>query len=148
MSILSVIIKGLFAGLIGTAVMTISETLEMKLTKREASMVPAQVGSKLFGVSTSGDAEMMRLNNAVHWGHGTGMGVLRALLSLAGLRGSAATATHFAVLWSGDAALYAALGIATPPWRWKSQELITDLFHKGVYALATGVTYERIVNRR
>ncbi len=76
------------------------------------------------------------------------MGALRALFSLVGLRGSAATATHFTTLWSGDAALYAALGIAAPPWRWTRQELITDLLHKGIYAVATGATYERITNRR
>ncbi len=148
MSVLSALASGLFAGLIGTAVMTISETLEAKLTKREPSTVPAQVGSKLFGVSPSGDAEVTRLNNAVHWGHGMSMGVLRALLSLTGLRGLAATATHFTMLWSGDAALYATLDIAPKPWRWTRQELVTDLFHKGVYALATGATYERLTSRR
>jgi hypothetical protein len=128
--------------------MTVSETLEMKLSKREFSTGAAQVGSKLFGISLDGDAKITRLNNAVHWGHGTGMGVLRAPLSLAGLRDSAATAAHLTTLWSGDAVLYAALGIAPPPWRWKRQELITDLFHKGILALATGATYERIASRR
>lgn len=128
--------------------MTVSETLEMKLTKRESSTVSAQVGSKPFGTSLDGNAKITRLYHAVHWGHGTGMGVLRALLSLAGLRGSAATAAHLTTLWSGDAALFAALGIAPPPWRWKRQELIMDLFRKGIFVLVTGATYERIASRR
>lgn len=92
MSVLSAIAKGLFAGLVGTAVMTVSDTLEMRLTKRESSTVPARVGSKLFSMPLVGNAKITGLNHAVHWGHGTGMGVLRALLSLAGLTGSAATA--------------------------------------------------------
>ena len=94
MSVLSAITKGLFAGFVGAAVMTVSETLEATLTRREPSTVPAQVGSKLFGITPSGNAEVTRLNNAVHWGHGTGMGAIRSLLALVGLRGLAATATH------------------------------------------------------
>ena len=128
--------------------MTVSETLEIKLTKCESSTVPAMVGSKPTGISVDGNARMTELNHAVHWGDGTGMGVLRAPLSLAGPMGSAATAAHLTTLWSGDAALYAALGIAPPPWRWKRQELITDLFRKGILALATGATYERSASRR
>jgi hypothetical protein len=55
---------------------------------------------------------------------------------------------HFATFWTGDVALYKVLGIAPAPWRWRRQELATDLFHKGVYALVTGAAYERLARRR
>lgn len=148
MSVVSVITRGLFAGLVGTVVMTISETLEMKLSGRETSTVPGQVGSKLFAVSPQTEEEMAILSTRMHWGHGIAMGTVRALISVTGLKGLGATLTHFILLWSGDATLYAALGIAPPPWRWKPQELITDLFHKGVFAIAAGATYDRVGSRR
>ena len=38
--------KGLFAGAAGTAAMTISSTIEMKLRGRQASAVPARAAEK------------------------------------------------------------------------------------------------------
>jgi hypothetical protein len=57
------------------------------------------------------------------------------------VRGSTATAAHFALLWGGDAALYRALGIAESPWKWSASELASDVIGKGVYAIVTGVVY-------
>lgn len=138
------IIKGFFAGLIGTIIMTLSQMLEMKLIGREPSTVPGQVGSKLLGLSPKNEHEMTSLSNKVHWTHGIALGAVFGLISLAKVTGVAAIAIFFAIFWSGDALLYAALGIAPLPWHWKANELITDLFHKGVYAIATGVTYQII----
>ena len=47
-------------------------------------------------------------------------------------------------MWSSDALLYRALGIAPAPWKWRPAELATDVFHKGVYALVTGAAYDRL----
>ena len=134
--------KGLLAGLVGTAAMTLSETAEMRLTGREGSTVPGRVGAKLVGVRPTGEAAMARLNTRVHWGHGVLMGSVRGVLSLAGLTGLPATATHFALVWGGDALLYALLRVAPVPWRWEARELVTDLSHKGVYAAATGAAFD------
>lgn len=138
------VIKGLFAGLIGTIVMTLSQMLEISITGRQPSTVPGQVGSKLFGLSPKNEHEMTSLSNKVHWVHGIALGAVFGLISLAEVIGVAAIAIFFALLWIGDALLYAALGIAPLPWHWKANELITDLFHKGVYAIATGITYQLI----
>ena len=87
---------------------------------------------------------MASLSNKVHWGHGIALGAVFRLISLAEVTGVTAITIFFALLWSGDALLYAALGIAPLPWHWQANELIPDLFHKGVYAIATGVTYQLI----
>lgn len=42
--------KGLFAGLAGTAAMTVSSTLEMKLSGRGASQPPAQAAEAVLDV--------------------------------------------------------------------------------------------------
>ena len=141
MSVLIAIGLGLVAGLVGTIAMTISETIEMRATKREPSTVPGQVGTKLLGRSNDPDSPR-RLNTPVHWAHGITMGAVRGLLGLTPLGPVLATVVHYALVWGGDVLLYRSLGIAPWPWQWKRQELAADLFHKAIYAVVTGVTFE------
>ncbi len=131
---------GMVAGLVGTIALTVSETIEMRVTSREPSTVPGQVGAKLLGKGDD-QAAVERLNSPVHWIHGITMGAVRGLLGLTVLGPVLATVVHYALVWGGDVLLYRSLGIAPWPWQWKGQELVTDLFHKGVYALVTGVTF-------
>ncbi len=98
--------KGLGAGLIGTVALTLSETTEMAVTGREGSLVPGEVGNKLFGREPGDDPNLERTSQIVHWAHGLSMGAVRGLVGLTGLRGAPATAVHFAAMWGGDAALY------------------------------------------
>jgi hypothetical protein len=94
------VVRGMVAGAVGTAAMTLSETVEMTLTGRKGSNVPGQVGAHLLpGRDPDSPADVERLNTATHWAHGIGMGALRGALDLAGVRGPQATAAHFALLW-------------------------------------------------
>lgn len=77
----------------------------------------------------------------MHWVHGTALGAVRGLLDLAGLGAFVATAVFFLLVWSGDALLYRTLGLAPAPWNWTRGELLTDLYGKGVLALATSGAY-------
>ena len=143
------LIRAMVAGGIGTAAMTLSERLEMTLSGRSASQVPGQVGAAVLpGRDPQSAADVEQLNTAVHWAHGISVGALRAGLSLVHLRGPVASIAHFALVWSGDAALYRILGIADVPWKWNSRELATDLLHKGIYAAVTGVAYDILARRR
>jgi hypothetical protein len=135
--------RGMLAGLAGTIAMTASERLEMAVSGRAPSTVPGQVGAHLLpGRDPESATDVQRLNGPVHWAHGIGMGALRGVLDVAGVRGREASAAHFALVWGGDAALYQALGIAEPPWRWDADALVTDVAHKGVYAAVTGAVYD------
>ena len=126
----------------GTVALTLAERVEMKLTGRKASTVPGQVGARLSGHDPDADAERVaRLDPVVHWAHGISMGTVRAGLDAAGMSRKSASVTFFPMLWAGDAALYAGLGIAPPPWRWSPRRLATDLFGKGVLASATSGAY-------
>lgn len=148
MSIFNVLVRGMVSGLLGTAAMTVSELLEMSLSGREGSKVPGQVGAHLLpGRDPSSPDDVQRLNTPVHWAHGITMGALRGALDTVGLRGPAATAAHFALLWGGDAALYRVLGVADVPWRWEPEELASDVGHKAVYAIVTGLTYDALTSR-
>ena len=144
MEIIEVILKGLLAGLAGTIALTISESLEMKVTKRPPSDVPGQVGSKVAGIQPKSEQEMKRLSGWVHWIHGISLGLVYGLLSLLGLNTLANIVLFFALVWGGDVLLYKALGIAAFPWHWKANEIMPDLLNKGVYAIVTGITFALI----
>ena len=137
-------IKGAVSGLIGVAAMTAAQTAEMRISRREPSMVPGHVASKLLGLTPEDDAALARISIRMHWAHGMTQGLIRAAIGHAGLRGPAAAGTHFALMWTGDAMLYKALGISPWPWEWSLAELAPDLFHKGVYVVATSAAYDRL----
>ena len=128
--------KGLFAGVAGTAAMTVSSTLEMKIRDRQASDAPAEAAGKVLG-----DSEQARFSNLVHWGYGTLWGTVRGLIDAAGLKGKEAAAAHFLAVWGSEQVMLPALGAATPLWQWGAKEVAIDAFHHLVYAGATGVAY-------
>jgi len=82
--------KGLVAGVAGTVLMTLSSTIEMKLTGRAASSAPGDAAAKVLGVEATGEAERARFSNVVHWAYGTTWGAVRGLVGVAGLTGPCA----------------------------------------------------------
>jgi hypothetical protein len=139
--------KGLFAGVAGTAVMTVSSTLEMKLRDRPASSAPAQAAAKVLGVEPVDEASRVRFSNLTHWGYGTAWGGVRGLLVATGLSGPAATAAHLAAVWGSEQVMLPALDVAPPFWEWGKEEVAIDAFHHFVYAAATGIAYS-LLDRR
>jgi hypothetical protein len=135
--------KGLVAGAAGTAAMTVSSTVEMRLRDRAGSTAPADAAAKVLGIESFGDdAAKARFSNVVHWSYGTGWGVPRALLRLGGLAPGRATAAHLAAVWGSEAAMLPALGVAPPFWTWGAKEVAIDVWHHVVYVTATGLAYE------
>jgi len=136
--------KGLVAGVIGTAAMTVSSTLEAKLRGRAFSTAPARAAQKLLGIESFGSpAAEARFSNLVHWGYGTGWGVARAVLGHV-LPPKAADAAHFAAIWGGALVMLPALDVAPPVWEWGGEEVAIDVLHHSVYVAATALVYERL----
>lgn len=133
--------KGLVAGLAGTAAMTASSTIEAKLRRREPSTVPADAAANVLGVKPLGTDEEVRLSTLVHWGYGSGWGLLRGVLGALRMPAPAATAAHFATVWGGGLVMLPALEVAPPVKEWGGTALAIDAFHHMVYAAATGVAY-------
>jgi len=133
--------RGLFAGAAGTAAMTLSSTLEMKVREREGSTAPADAAAKVLGIQPRDPAGKARFSNVVHWAYGTGWGAVRGLIGAAGLTGPAATGAHFAAIWPSALVMLPAAGVAPPPWKWGATELGVDALHHLVYATATSVAY-------
>ena len=134
--------KGVFAGVAGTAAMTISSTLEMKLRGRPASSTPAQAAAKVLGVEPVDEEAKARFSNLVHWGYGSGWGGVRGLIAATtGLPGAAATAVHLGAVWGSEQVILPALGVTPPLTEWGGKEVAIDALHHLVYAGATGVAY-------
>lgn len=139
--------RGLVAGFVGAAAMTVSSTLEAKWSGRGASTVPADAVEEVAGVEPTGEAQEQRLNQLAHWGYGTGLGSLRGLIGAAGLSGPAAAFAHFITVWGGQQVELPALGVAAPTWRYGGKALGVDLAHHAVYAAATSLAYEWLDRR-
>ncbi len=133
--------RGVFAGVAGTAAMTVSSTLEMKLRGRAASSTPARAAAKVLGVEPVDEEAEARFSNIVHWGYGTAWGGARGLLSAAGLSGPAATAAHLGAVWGSEQVMLPALGVTPPLTEWGAKEVAIDALHHVVYAGATGIAY-------
>lgn len=133
--------KGLAAGLVGTAAMTVSSTLEARMRQREPSTAPARAASQVLGVAPVDEQGERRFNTLVHWGYGTGWGAVRGLLGAAGLRGPGAAVAHLGVVWGAEQVVLPATGVAPPAHKWSSTEIAIDLWHHVVYVLGTSLAY-------
>lgn len=139
--------KGLFAGAVGTAAMTISSTLEAKASGRKSSTAPADAASKVLGIEPTGEKEKARFSNLVHWGYGTGWGAPRGVLSAVGLSGGQATSAHFAALWGSELVMLPRLEVAPPVKEWGAKALAIDVGHHLVYVAAAAMAYSWIDGR-
>jgi hypothetical protein len=134
--------KGLFAGLAGTAVMTVSSTLEANLSGRGPSSTPADALSAALGVRPEDEAGEQRLNTVAHWGYGTAWGAVRGLIGATGTRGPMACLLHFATVWGGEQVVLPSLAVGSPTPEYGAKATATDVLHHTVYAIATSVAYE------
>jgi hypothetical protein len=141
-TIASSIGKGLVAGFVGTAAMTVSSSLEARIRGRAASSAPARATAKVLGIKEfEDDIAAARFNDLSHWGYGTMWGVARGLLAATGLSPKAATAAHGAALWGSAQVTLPALEVAPPFVFWGRKEVAIDLWHHAVYTAAAGLAY-------
>jgi hypothetical protein len=135
---------GVLAGLAGTAAMTVSTTIEMRLRGRPASTKPAQATSKILGVKPEGEKQEKRLSNLTHWAYGTGWGAVRGLFGCLGLPVPAASAAHLATVWGAEQVVFPALSLGPPIPKEGVKETAIDLMHHVVYESVTSATYEML----
>ncbi|GAA3013245.1 hypothetical protein [Streptosporangium longisporum] len=139
--------QGLVAGAAGVAVMTLGEKVEQRLTGRPDSHVPARVLERLTDMAERPGRQPEPVNWAMHAGQGILLGVLRSVMSHAGLRGPWSSAKFTVVRITNDQILENATGVGAPPETWPRRELVVDLLHKTVYAFATGVVADLLAAR-
>lgn len=136
--------QGLVSGAAGSVVMTLGEKVEQRLTGRPDSFMPARVLLRLTGRPDDTARPPLAANWAMHFGQAVLLGTVRSLMAQAGLRGPWASAMFAVLRLTNDQVLENATGAGAPPWTWPRGELVVDLLHKSVYALATGVVADRL----
>lgn len=136
------IFRGLLAGLIGTAAMTLSQKIEMELTGRKPSSAPAEALCVALGIETRTEAEEQRLAEQAHWAYGTAWGLGHSLTH--SMREPTRSVIYFAAVWGAGAALLSAMRLAPPPTQWKPNLLMTDLVHHAVYAAVGSLAYRAL----
>lgn len=136
--------KGLIAGLAGTAAITLSQMIEMKITKRESSDAPVKVASKVIDVQPTSEESKTKVNQEIHWAYGTALGVSRGLIGLTGLKGWKATLVHFGVVWTAAMVMLPSLDAGPSPKEEDPKTIAIDGFHHAVYAVAAGLTYDAL----
>ena len=154
--------RGLLAGLVGTAAMTVSSTIEAKASGRGASTPPApgsaarsgptsffcpSNASSVVGIKPTDAAGEARLNSIAHWGYGTTWGIARGALDLLRLRGRVASLVHFCAVLGAEQILLPALGVSKPTPSYGAAAFATDTLHHGVYAVTTGLAYDYLADR-
>lgn len=135
---------GLMAGLAGTVAITLSQTIEMKLTKRPPSTTPIDAVSKVLDVEATSEANKQKASQEVHWTYGTGWGIARGLIALAGMQGWPATAAHFLAIWGTEQVMLPGLKLSPPITDEEPKSIGIDVLHHAVYALAAGLVYDAI----
>lgn len=139
--------RGLAAGLIGTAVMTAVQMIEMKARGRPASTTPAKAVEKTLAVEARDDAAEQRLSQLTHFAYGTAWGLARGLLGGLGVRAATATPVHLALVWGAALAMLPRLGLSSPVREWSKAEIAQDFAMHAVYAVATGAVFEWLEHR-
>ncbi len=129
--------EGLFAGLVGTAAMTLVSTLEAKVRGRGPSRTPAEAVEEVFDLEPGDDEAEQRLANVTHWGYGTAWGAVGGLLTLTRLSPTARAALHFGLIWGAELLMLPRLGVVPPVKEWGAKEVGLDAAHHVVYAGAT-----------
>jgi hypothetical protein len=137
--------NGLLAGLAATTTMNASYWAERRIRRNvegpldfDDSNVPALVAAKLLGQPDPSDNTSRWLGLAVHWGYGSlfGLGAVPLVRRFGPVRGTA-------VYWSGmmamACAMFPLLGDTPPPWRWRTDVIVTSAVQHLVYAATATV---------
>lgn len=139
----SAIGKGLLAGLAATAAITISQMIEMKITKREPSDAPVKVAEETVGAKPE-EGQKEKMSQELHWAYGTSWGIARGLISLAGLKGWPATLAHFGAIWGTSMIMLPMFDAAPPITEEDPKSIAIDGLHHAVYAITAGLAYEAL----
>ncbi|MBE7178040.1 MAG: hypothetical protein INR69_16680 [Mucilaginibacter polytrichastri] len=134
--------KGILAGVVGTAAITLSQMIEMRITGRESSDAPVKAADEVLGVKPKTPEQKELLSQEMHWAYGTAWGIARGLISLTGLKGLPASLLHLGAVWGTSMIMLPALKAAPPVTEETPEEVGVDGLHHAIYAVTTGIVYD------
>ncbi|MGE3280040.1 MAG: hypothetical protein AB7O13_03385 [Alphaproteobacteria bacterium] len=138
--ILRDLVRGVAAGLAGTAAMSLSQSAEIAATGRKPSATPAEAACVLLGIETRTEAQEQRFAREAHWAYGTLWGL--GQIPLRRMPEPYRSLMYFAAAWGAGAVLLTRLKLAPPPTDWKTSSLLSDLGHHAVYTGASNLVFD------
>jgi hypothetical protein len=75
------------SGAAGTLAITLSQMIEMKITKGKPPDEPVAAAEKVLNVKPATEEDKIKLSQEVHWAYGTSWGIARGILGLLGFKG-------------------------------------------------------------
>lgn len=145
---------GVLAGAAGTAAMTVSGRVHRLVVARRRGVRPGEITEILdyddsehvvvaaaavvraaTGLAPRTPAQRRALFLLTHWGYGSAVGVVHAVLRR-GLGEPAAGVTFFVLGQAMALGLFPVLGDTPVPWRWRRRLLVTSFAQHAVYAAA------------
>ncbi|MFI5163104.1 MAG: hypothetical protein ACHQHN_17620 [Sphingobacteriales bacterium] len=136
--------KGLLAGLAGTAAITLSQMIEMRITKRKPSEAPLKVAGEVTDIKPATKQAKEKVSNEIHWAYGTSWGIARGIIGMTGLKGLPAIAAHFAAIWGTELVMLPAYKAAPKVTEQDPKATAIDAMHHAVYAIAAGLAYDAL----
>jgi uncharacterized membrane protein YagU involved in acid resistance len=152
------LLRGVVAGLVGTAAMTAAQLAAARARGRSLrtpvpetwsqAPAPAQVAKRAVDALGTGDRvtkeDVPLLTNVMHWSYGTALGVICAFTARGSRRRPLVRGLRFgAAAWTASYAQLVPLGIYEPPWRYPAEELALDLSYHLVYGAAAAEAWAR-----
>ena len=144
----SLLINAFIAGFLGTVVMTITQLIEIFITKRKSSNSPALAFSKIFGIDFDKLPEKSKttLTYVLHFSYGTGLALVVYVLYLLGLQNT----THLAIAYSIITVVQTwivipLVGIGPAFWKWGAMGILKDAFHHIVLAISTVLIFMALI---
>jgi len=158
---LGAIVRGVAAGIAGTALMTAWQKLSAKLQSSngsggdsepedpwEQASAPAKVAKRIsegvFHKEVPADL-IPALTQGMHWGYGIGWGTVYGLI--AGTRGTSGVRDGLAfgtLVWLSSYAQLVPMGLYEPPWEYEPKELAMDLSYHLVYGAGVAAGYRAL----
>jgi hypothetical protein len=139
-------IRGVVAGAVGTAALTLAYEGERRLRPNvqgqldyDDSLVPGQIVASILRVPAVTPREEADLGYMLRWGYGSAFGMMHRLLRRR-LPEPAASLVFGSMLMSATFSLFPVLGHTPPPWRWPRDVLATSLGTHVAYVLGVAVT--------
>jgi len=153
------LVRGLAAGLAGTAAMTAGLKLEQALRQHadgpvdyDASQHVVTAAATLLRDNPRSPLARKGLYWLVHWGYGSAVGIGFTLLRRVNRGGEdrrdvAATGQFYAGCQAMALTLFPTLGGTPPPWRWRKDMLVSSLAQHALYAVTVATVARGLAAR-
>ena len=136
----SLLINTLIAGFLGTVVMTITQLIEIFITKRKSSNSPALAFSKIFGIDFDKLSEKSKttLTYVIHFTYGTILALAVYVLYLLGIQNTIYLIAVYSLITVPQSWIMIPLLKMGPAfWKWGVSSVLKDAFHHLVLAIST-----------